>query len=90
MKNEVAHPESKDAKYVLKKLLPILNTSEKHTLFGNLERNTSLGETYARICRFGPQFEFLTIDTDNVRNPHIFRLVFSQPGNIKFPRFSPE
>ena len=72
VQNAVAHPDSKDAKYVIKKLLPVLTTAGKNTSFGALERNASLGETYAMIRRFGPQFEFLTIATDDVSNPQVF------------------
>jgi len=43
IQNAVAHPESKDAKYVLSKLLPVLTTAGKHTSFGALERNASIG-----------------------------------------------
>ncbi len=33
----VAHPESKDAKYILNKLMPVLKTAGKHTMFGSVE-----------------------------------------------------
>ena len=46
----VAHPEIKDAKYVLNELLPVVTTAGRHTSFGTLERNSSLGEMYAMIC----------------------------------------
>ena len=72
VQNSVAHPDSKDAKYVIKKLLPVLTTAGKNTSFGPLERNSSIGETYAMIRRFGPQFEFLTIAIDDVSNPQVF------------------
>ena len=72
----MAHPESKDAKYILSKLLPVLTTAGKHTSFGALERNASLGETYATIRRFGPQFAFLTIAIDDVNNLHVLPLPF--------------
>ena len=38
----VAHPKSKDAKYVLNKLMPVLTTAGKHTAFGSLERNAAI------------------------------------------------
>ena len=62
-----------------------LTTAGKHTSFDALERNASLGETYAMIPRFGPQFAFLTIAIDDVNNPHVFHLTFNQPYNINFP-----
>jgi hypothetical protein len=42
LKNAVAHTDSRDAKYVLNKLLLILAGEGKHTSFGLLERNSSL------------------------------------------------
>ncbi len=63
----------------------MLTTAGKHTSFGTLERNSSLGEMYAIICRFGPEFEFLTIAFDDVNSPQVFHLTFSQPDNTTFP-----
>ena len=40
---------------------------------------------YARIHRFGPEFQFLTIAFDNVNSPQVFHLTFSQPDNTNFP-----
>ena len=85
LRNAVAHPESEDAKNVLNKHLPVLTTAGKHTSFGTLERNLSLGEMYAMIHRFGPEFQFLTIAFDNVNSPQVFHLTFSQPDNTNFP-----
>jgi hypothetical protein len=34
MQNAVAHPDGKDAKYVIRKLLPVLTTAGKNTSFG--------------------------------------------------------
>ena len=90
MQNAVAHPDGKDVKYVIKKLLPVLTTAGKNTSFWALERNAALGETYAMIRHFGPQFEFLTIAIDDVSNPQVFRLTFSQPDNVNFPSVAPE
>jgi len=51
-----------------------------------LERNASLGETYAMIRSFGPQFAFFfTIAIDDVNNPHVFCQTFNQPDNVNFP-----
>jgi hypothetical protein len=85
LKNAVAYPGGRDAKYILNKLLPVLASAGKHTAFGALEWNSSLGEIYAMICRFGPEFELLTIAFDDVNSPQVFRLTFSQPYNINFP-----
>ena len=58
VQNAVADPTCKDAKYVLNRIVPILTTAGKNTTFGALEKNTSLGETYALIRRFGPEMLF--------------------------------
>ena len=42
LNNAVAHPDSKDAKYVLNTLLPVLAAAGKHTSFGALEQISSL------------------------------------------------
>jgi hypothetical protein len=85
VQNAVADPRCKDAKYILRKLTPILTTAGKGSTFGALEKNMSLGETFAMIRRFGPHFVFLTIAFDDVNNPHTFRLTMRQPSNDSFP-----
>ena len=85
VQNAVADPKSKDAKYVLKRLIPVLTSAGKNTSYGCLQKNASLGEMYAMMRRFGPQFAFVTIAIDDVNNPHIFRLTFSQRDNETFP-----
>ncbi len=72
LRNAVIQPESKDAKYVVNKNLPVLTTAGKHTSFGTLERNSSLGEMYAMVHRFSPEFDFLTIAFDDVNSPQVF------------------
>jgi hypothetical protein len=85
VQNAVADPGCKDAKYVLRKLIPVLTTAGKHTSYGALERNSALGENYALIRRFGPELTFLTVAIDDVSCPHVFRLSFNQPNNFQFP-----
>ena len=85
LKIAVAHQDIRDAKYVLNTLLPVLAASGKHTSFGALERNSSLGQIYAMIRKFGLKIELLTVAFDDVSSPQVFQLTFSQPDNIKFP-----
>jgi hypothetical protein len=61
LKHAVAHPHSRDVKYVINKLLLILAAEGKHTSFGVLEQNSSLRGIHAMIHRFGPEFELLTL-----------------------------
>ena len=85
----VAHLESKDAKYILNKLMPVLTTAGKRTTFGSLERNVAMGEFLSMIRHFGSQFCFLTGAIDDVNNPHVFRLTFQQSNNSDFPSTAP-
>jgi hypothetical protein len=80
----------KDSRYILRKLLPKMTTAAKNTSFGALERTSALGDTYAMLRRYGPEFELLTIAIDDVTNPSIFRLTFSHPDNINFPSITPQ
>jgi hypothetical protein len=61
LKNAVAHQDTRDAKYVFNKLLPVLAASYRNTSFRALERNSSLGQIYAMIRRFGPEIELLLL-----------------------------
>jgi hypothetical protein len=72
LNNAVAHPDSKDAKYVLNTLLPVLAAACKHTSYGALVQNSSPGKMYVMICRFGPKFELLTVAFDDVNSPQVF------------------
>ena len=91
VQNAVADPNSKDLKYVCKKLQPILAQAGKNTVFGPMERNSSLGEQYAMIRRLGPQFVFLTITFDDVSCPSVFRLTFSKlMDNLNWPCIAPQ
>jgi hypothetical protein len=85
LQNAVANPASKDAKYVLRKLIPMLSSAGKQTSYGGLLKNSMLGETYALICRFGPEMGFLTIAIDDLNCPRSFWLTFGQPDNMQFP-----
>ncbi len=63
----------------------MLTTAGKQTSCGTLERNSSLGETYAMINRFGPEFQFLTIAFDDMNSPQVFHLTVSQPDSSTLP-----
>jgi hypothetical protein len=84
LQNAVANPASKDAKYVLRKLISMLSSAGKETSYGGLWKNSMFGETYALIRRFGPEMGFLTIAIDNLNCPSLFRLTFKQ-DNMQFP-----
>jgi len=64
--------------------LPVLSSAGRHTNFGALECNSSLGDMYSLIRRIGPQFQFITIAIARINTPHWVRLPFRQPNNIDF------
>jgi hypothetical protein len=53
LQNAVVNPEGKDAKQVLKKLVPILASGGKQTIFGALERRKAAGEILAMGRKYG-------------------------------------
>ena len=79
------NPSGKDAKEVIKKVLPILNVSGKRTPFGALERSFAISKMLAMTRRYGPASVFLTIAPDDVNNPTSFRLSFRSISNAVFP-----
>ena len=57
----VANPDSKSAKEVIGKLLPVLTTGSKNTSFGALERRAAAGEILAMGRKYGAASNFLTV-----------------------------
>ena len=56
-----------------------VNNCRETYMFWNIQRNSYLGEMYAIMCRFDPDFEFLTMGFDDVNSPQVFHLSFIQP-----------
>lgn len=90
LQKSVAKPDSKDAKKVLAKLVPILSTGGKKTVFGALERRSAAGEILAMGRKYGPASNFLTVSVDDVNSPMVFRLAFRSTDNISFPAHGPD
>lgn len=61
LRMSVANPEGKQAKHMLGKLLPVLTSGSKKTVFGALERRAAAGEILAMGHRYGPASNFLTV-----------------------------
>jgi len=72
----IANPEGKQAKEVLKKLIPVLTSGGKKTVFGALERRAAAGEILAMGRAYGAASNFLTVSVDDVHTPGLFRLAF--------------
>ena len=72
----IANPEGKQAKEVLKKLIPVLTSGGKKTVFGALERRAAAGEILAMGRAYGAASNFLTVSVDDMHTPGVFRLAF--------------
>ena len=85
LRKAVKDPEGEDAKYILGKVLPVLNISGRNTPFGAVERRLALSKIYALQRRYGAPSIFLTIAVDDINNPTSFRLTFRSVDNSSFP-----
>jgi hypothetical protein len=74
----------------LKKLVPILASGGKQTIFGALERRRAGGEILAMGRKYGGASNFLTISIDDVNTPSVFRMGFRSCNNINFPSHCPD
>ena len=86
----IANPEGKQAKEVLKKLIPVLTSGGKKTVFGALERRAAAGEILAMGRAYGAASNFLTVSVDDVHTPGVFRLAFRSCNNMNFPALCPD
>ena len=79
------HPTSKQAKEVLKTVVPILNFGTRNTIFGGLGDTTSLSHAMAMARRYGPASTMLTVTPDDINSPTSFRLACNSFDNLSFP-----
>lgn len=84
LKYSIQNPESKRAKILLLKVLPILSltTSNISNLFQNTNGLTKMLETCKRM---GPPSCFITIAPDDKNDPSSFRCTVNQINNFEFP-----
>ena len=71
LQRSVANPKGKDAKEVLKKLVPVLTNGGKRTVIGALERRAAAEEILAMGRSFGAASNFLTFSVDDVHTPGV-------------------
>jgi hypothetical protein len=90
LQSAVANPEGKDGKYILNKLVPMLASGGRNTVFGALERRSAAGEILAMGRKYGAASNFLTVSIDDVQSPHVFRMGFRSCNNINFPSHCPD
>ena len=72
----ITNPERKQAKEVLKKLVPVLTGGGKKTVVGALERRAVAGEVLVMGRAYGATSNFLTVSVDDVHTPGVFQLAF--------------
>ena len=85
LKNAVLNPKSDDAKFVLRKVQPVLNFCGNHNTYSPILSNRMRTIIYAMTQRYGPASWFLTVAPHDVNNLNIWRLSFMISSNKKFP-----
>ena len=70
---------------MLKKLIPVLTSGGKKTVFGALECQAVAGEILAMGTAYSAASNFLTVSVDDVHTPGVFRLAFRSCNNTNFP-----
>jgi hypothetical protein len=85
LRNAVREPHSKEGKFVLQKIMPVLTSAGSKTVFGAVERYESKRQILALARRFGPAPAFLTFAVDDVNHPTALRLAMRSSSNSDFP-----
>ena len=84
--NAIDKPKSKDAKWILRQITPLLSIAQRKAQYGALERNESIAKTKALSRRYGSGCVFFTIAPPDEDNPTSLRLALHSPrGNTVFP-----
>ena len=81
----IKNSEGSAAKYVLKRLVPVLTFAGRKSVFGALERNESAGQILALGRHFGCATAFLTFGIDDVNHPSAIRFALRSSSNRDFP-----
>ena len=74
----------------MKKLIPVLTSGRKKTVFGALERRAAAGEILAMGRAYRAASNFLTVSADDVHTPGVFQLTFRSFNNMNFPALCPD
>jgi len=81
----VAKPGGKDAMWVLKKVLPIINLGNPQSDFGPGARVRSISKQIACHRRFAAAAIFVTISPNLMDQPTAVRTTFNSIDNVSFP-----
>ena len=85
IKAAIKDPQSPTGRYVMGKLVPVLNYAGRKSVFGALERNQSAGQILSMGRRFGCAPAFLTFGIDDINHPNSIRFALPSLNNTDFP-----
>ena len=85
LEEAVQQPNSRAARQLMKKLLPLLSIASSPVPWSSSERGSCIGMMLAMARRYGPPSCFLTIAPDDVHDPTCIRLAITHRSNESFP-----
>ena len=81
----IKDPISKDSRWILRKMLPILQVGGEGNPLGSFATASVASHIYAMSRHYGPGSVFFTIAPDDINNPKTLRLAQRVYNNITFP-----
>jgi hypothetical protein len=90
LQHAIDHPNSKDAKQFMRKVLPLLSFIGQEKPWGKNRRASVLRKLLGMYERFGPPSVFWTVSLDDVHNTLSIRMGFPSASNSGFPSFASE
>lgn len=85
LQRAIKNPSGKEAKYIMSKLVLVLNFAGRNSVFGALERNESAGQILALGRRYGHAAAFDTLGIDDVNHPNSMRFALRRLNNSDYP-----
>jgi hypothetical protein len=88
LENAINHPETKDAKQFMRKVLPLLSFIGQAKPWGRSRRSAVVRKLLGMYERYGPPSVFWTVSVDDVHNILSIRMSFPSSSNAGFPSFA--
>lgn len=85
LERAIKHPAGKEAKELLRVIMPLLSFAGRNSSYGALERSAAISRIMALCQHYGPGFMFLTLASNDLNNPLSYRLTFRAKNNTDFP-----
>ena len=85
LKVAMSNPSSADAEEIADKILPILASTSKNTIYGSIERLKCISEIGGICKRRGLPGIFATIAPDDINSLNVLRITFRRNSNEEFP-----